>query len=65
MNGGADTTQGSPNCPASNPTMDELVWNNRYVYGKNLQSFVKRSVFYNIKCYAFNTDAHDTHTLAH
>ena len=38
MNGGAETTQGSPNCPASNPTMDELVWNNRYVYGKNSAS---------------------------
>lgn len=36
--GGGETTQGCPNCPASNPTMDELAWNNRYVYGNNTAS---------------------------
>lgn len=36
--GGSETTQGCSNCPASNPTMNELVWNNRYVYGINTAS---------------------------
>ena len=36
--GGQETTQGSPNCPANNPTPDELAWNNRYVFGKNTAS---------------------------
>jgi hypothetical protein len=36
--GGNETTQGCPNCPANNPTPDELAWNNRYVFGKNTTS---------------------------
>ena len=32
------TTQGCPVCPASNPTMSELAWNNRYTYGKGCAS---------------------------
>ena len=36
--GGSETTKGCPNCPANNPTLDELSWNNRYVYGKNTAS---------------------------
>ena len=33
-----ETTQGAPNCPANNPTMDELAWDNRYSFGKNTAS---------------------------
>lgn len=33
-----ETTQGSPNCPANNPTMDELAWDNRYNFGKGTAS---------------------------
>ena len=36
--GGSETTKGCPNCPANNPTLDELSWNNRYVFGKNTAS---------------------------
>lgn len=36
--GGENTTIGCPNCPANNPSMSELAWNNRYSYGKGCAS---------------------------
>ena len=38
IKGGNDTTQGCNNCPASNPTMSELSWSDRYIYGKSSAS---------------------------
>ena len=36
--GFVNTTQGCSNCPANNPTMSELAWDNRFNYGKNCAS---------------------------
>ena len=38
VKGGSDTTPGCSNCPANTPTMSELSWNDRYVYGKSCAS---------------------------
>lgn len=36
--GGNNTTYGCDECPANNPTISELAWNDRYVYGKSCAS---------------------------
>tara|TARA_Y100001933_G_C18931557_1_gene535530 strand:- start:127 stop:1239 length:1113 start_codon:yes stop_codon:yes gene_type:complete len=36
--GSGETTQGCSSCPANNPTMSELAWDERFTYGKDCAS---------------------------